>query len=112
MTIFSERVEALQAAAQDGDAEATREYGRLLSLLPGAAMAEDEPLWAGEPWLRAAVATRPDDTLARPASEPGAEWRPGELGRTGPLTGVRSVGQKYRPQGTWPQSWLQQSSTV
>ncbi|MEV4064351.1 hypothetical protein [Nonomuraea dietziae] len=109
MTIFSERVEALQAAAQDGDAEAARECGRLLSLLPGAAMAEDEPLWAGEPWLRAAVATRPDDTLARgcrmttsvrsslpaddagadssrqPAFEPGAEWRPRELGRTGPL---------------------------
>ncbi len=61
--IFSERVDALRVAAQAGDGEAAREYGRLLTLLPEAA--ENEPVWAGEPWLRAAVAALPDDALAR-----------------------------------------------
>ncbi|GAA2669872.1 tetratricopeptide repeat protein [Nonomuraea recticatena] len=65
MVIISERVAALRAMAHDGEAEAAREYGRLMGLLPDAALAEDEPVWAGEPWLRAAVAARPDDTLAR-----------------------------------------------
>ncbi|WP_052371664.1 hypothetical protein [Amycolatopsis taiwanensis] len=65
MTIFSERVAALRAAAQDGDAGAAREYGRLLSLLPDGNLAEDGPFWAGEPWLRAAVTAHPHDTLAR-----------------------------------------------
>lgn len=63
---FSERVAALGAAARDGDAEAAREYGRLLSLLPEPTSFEaPEPVWAGESWLRAAVAARPGDTLAR-----------------------------------------------
>lgn len=65
VVIFSERVAALRAAAQDGDAGAAREYGRLLSLLPDVAVVEDEPVWPGEPWLRAAVTSRPDDALAR-----------------------------------------------
>lgn len=65
MMIFSERVAALREAAKDGAAGAAREYGRLLCLLPDAAVVEDEPVWAGEPWLRAAVAANPDDVLAR-----------------------------------------------
>lgn len=65
MMIFSERVAALRAGAQSGDAEAAREYGRLLGLLPEAFVGSDEPVWPGEPWLRAAVAARPDDMPAR-----------------------------------------------
>ncbi|WP_157419717.1 hypothetical protein [Actinomadura kijaniata] len=65
MMIFSERVAALRTAAQDGDGEAAREYGRLLGLLPSVVVGEEEPVWSGEPWLRAAVAARPGDALAR-----------------------------------------------
>ncbi|GAA0934086.1 hypothetical protein [Nonomuraea longicatena] len=66
MTIFEERVAALRTAAQDGDAEAAREYGRLqLFEFYEQVESTGELVWPAEPWLRAAVAARPDDMLAR-----------------------------------------------
>ncbi|MFC8799523.1 hypothetical protein ACFT2C_17450 [Promicromonospora sp. NPDC057138] len=66
MVNIDEKIAGLRAAAENGDPEAARELGRLLSLTltdpqePG----EGEPEWPEERWLRAAVQARPDDVEA------------------------------------------------
>ncbi|MEQ4721511.1 hypothetical protein [Nonomuraea sp. B19D2] len=69
MAISNETVATLRRAAAGGDGEAARELGRLLCLLRvGPEHDPDDPAviqaWPEEPWLRAAVRARPDDTLA------------------------------------------------
>jgi hypothetical protein len=61
-------LERLHADAAAGDSRAAGELGRLLCLLPqdGAVLPWSwaAPEWPAEPWLRAALATRPDDIAA------------------------------------------------
>ncbi|MER7504265.1 hypothetical protein AB0L05_11405 [Nonomuraea pusilla] len=69
MVISEEAVEALQNAAEGGDVDAALEVGRLLCMLRvGPDEDPEDPdviqSWPEEPWLRAAVRERPDDTQA------------------------------------------------
>jgi hypothetical protein len=68
VTLDHHAVERLQSAAQSGDPEAAREYGRLLSLLPSycrrAEMEEPDDELGDQPgarWFRVALKARPDD---------------------------------------------------
>lgn len=64
-------LERLHADAAAGDPQAAGELGRLLCLLPPDGQLEAvlpwnwlAPDWPAEPWLRAALASRPDDINA------------------------------------------------
>ncbi|MFG3709158.1 hypothetical protein ACGF7U_31130 [Micromonospora sp. NPDC047670] len=69
---ISEKVAALREAAEMNDAEAARELGRLMCLVPqdpkarGQVEAFDfDVTWPAEPWLRAATSARAEDGLAK-----------------------------------------------
>ncbi|MFI7149629.1 hypothetical protein ACIBO2_32315 [Nonomuraea sp. NPDC050022] len=60
MTLVEHHLESVRGAAQAGDYEAAREYGRLLSLLP-AEMEESDDEWPCVWWFRVALEGRPED---------------------------------------------------
>ncbi|MEV6156867.1 hypothetical protein AB0L53_41635 [Nonomuraea sp. NPDC052129] len=60
MTLVQHHLESVRGAAQAGDYEAAREYGRLLSLLP-AEMEESDDEWPCVWWFRVALEGRPED---------------------------------------------------
>ncbi|MFC5830939.1 hypothetical protein [Nonomuraea insulae] len=60
MTLVQHHLENVRGAAQGGDCDAAREYGRLLSLLPGE-MEEPDDEWPCVRWLRVALEARPED---------------------------------------------------
>lgn len=67
MPITDKFLAKLRSRAVAGDPDAARELGRLFNLPPGDpadTRAVDRPGWPGEPWLRAALRGRPDDTAA------------------------------------------------
>ncbi|MFF1918071.1 hypothetical protein ACFVYE_42415 [Streptomyces sp. NPDC058239] len=70
MTSTEAETAALRAAAEAGDADAARELGRLLCLVPFDVTEEPkefsdfEPTWPAEQWLRTALDAQPDDALA------------------------------------------------
>ncbi|MFI0729910.1 hypothetical protein ACH4S9_12860 [Streptomyces sp. NPDC021225] len=71
MPITEQFLTQLRARAVAGNPAAARELGRLLNLPPGdpadmeaADLPGERPGWPGEPWLRAALTARADDTAA------------------------------------------------
>jgi hypothetical protein len=68
MTTTEEKAAAFRAAAEAGDANAAREFGRLLCLVPIDPAEEARECsghdWPAERWLRAALDVRPFDALA------------------------------------------------
>ncbi|AUS80309.1 hypothetical protein C1701_20440 [Actinoalloteichus sp. AHMU CJ021] len=64
MADIEQRVVALRAEAESGDAGAAAELGRLLCVRPALSDADDvEDLWPSERWLRAALRERPGDSV-------------------------------------------------
>ncbi|OEU94384.1 hypothetical protein [Streptomyces oceani] len=66
MVITDETTDRLRRRASAGDAHASTELARLLSLTAseGTEPESEEPTWPEESWLRAAVTARPDDVTA------------------------------------------------